>query len=107
MHSLGERLADFMEIAAVMQSLDLVIAPDTAIAHLAGALGVPVWLATSFAPEARWLDERTDSPWYPSMRLFRQKRCAKWDDVFERMTDELRVVMGAREISSGDPTLQS
>jgi len=101
--SLGEKLSDFMDIAAVMQSLDLVIAPDTSLVHLAGALGVPVWLAVSFAPEWRWLDHRSDSPWYPSMRLFRQKKWDEWGDVFERMTDELRVIVDAPEIGSGDP----
>ena len=87
--NLGERLADFREIAAVMQSLDLVIVPDTALAHLAGAVGVPVWVALSFAPDWRWLDQATDSPWYPSMRMFRQKRWGDWDEVFERMAEEL------------------
>lgn len=94
---LGERLSDFMEIAAAMQSLDLVIAPDTALAHLAGALGVPVWVALSFAPDWRWLEERSDSPWYPSMRLFRQKRWGDWDEVFDKMAAELPNAIGARE----------
>ncbi len=95
--NLGERLADFREIAAVMQSLDLVIVPDTALAHLAGAVGVPVWVALAFAPDWRWLDERTDSPWYPSMRLFRQKRWGDWDEVFERMAKELRPLIATRK----------
>ena len=95
--SLAERLSDFMDIAAVMQSLDLVIAPDTAIVHLAGAIGVPVWVALPFAPDWRWLDDRSDSPWYPSMRLFRQQRWGDWDDVFERMADELPQLIAARK----------
>ncbi len=97
--NLGERFADFTDVAAVMHSLDLVIVPDTSLAHLAGALGVPVWVAVSYAPDWRWLDERSDSPWYPSMRLFRQKRWAKWDDVFEQMTDELRTITAKRKVS--------
>jgi hypothetical protein len=101
--NLGEKLSDFMDIAAVMRSLDLVITPDTSLVHLAGALGVPVWLAVSFAPEWRWLDHRSDSPWYPSMRLFRQKKWDEWGDVFERMTDELRIILDAPEIGSDDP----
>ena len=83
----------------MMQSLDLVIAPDTSLAHLAGALGVPVWVALSFAPDWRWLEERTDSPWYPSMRLFRQKRWGDWDEVFEQMAAELPTLIEARERS--------
>src|SRR5262249_41713734 len=68
---------------------------DTAIAHLAGALGVPVWVALSAAPEWRWLLQREDSPWYPTMRLFRQSKLGEWDDVFARMADELRRRVGA------------
>jgi hypothetical protein len=67
-----------------------VIAPDTALAHLAGAVGVPVWVALSFVTDWRWLVERTDSPWYPTMRLFRQKTWGNWDEVFERMATSLR-----------------
>jgi hypothetical protein len=80
----------FLDTSAVMQSLDLVISSDTAIAHLAGALGVPVWVALSKAPEWRWMFDREDSPWYPTMRLFRQTKLGHWDDVFERMADQLR-----------------
>src|SRR5207244_11493148 len=90
---LGRRLDEtsgaFMDTAAVMKNLDLVIAPDTAIAHLAGALGVPVWLALSFVPDWRWLLQREDSPWYPSMRIFRQTEPGDWNGVFDRMAKEL------------------
>jgi tetratricopeptide (TPR) repeat protein len=93
---LGSGLDDmsgpFVDTAAVMMNLDLVISSDTAIPHLAGALGVPVWVALSLVPDWRWLLERDDSPWYPSMRLFRQKRFGHWDDVFERMAEELAAV---------------
>ena len=75
-----------------MQSLDLVVTSDTALAHLAGALGVRVWLALSAAPDWRWMVERDDSPWYPSMRLFRQSRLGDWTDVFQRMAAELRTL---------------
>jgi hypothetical protein len=80
----------FMDAAAVMTNLDLVIACDSAVAHLAGALAVPVWIALPLVPDWRWLLEREDSPWYPSMRLFRQTRYCCWDDVFERIARELK-----------------
>jgi tetratricopeptide (TPR) repeat protein len=95
---LGPRLDEtgdaFVDTAAVMKGLDLVITSDTAVAHLAGALDVPVWLALTFAPEWRWLLEREDSPWYPSMRLFRQARRGDWEGIFTRMADELRRKIG-------------
>ncbi len=72
----------FMDTAAIMVNLDLVITSDTAIAHLAGALGVPVWVALSLSPDWRWLYERADSPWYPTMRLFRQAHFDDWAEVF-------------------------
>ncbi len=79
----------FCETAAVMMNLDLVITSDTSIAHLAGALGVPVWVALQFVPDWRWLLEREDSPWYPTMRLFRQSRPGDWNGVFARICTEL------------------
>jgi tetratricopeptide (TPR) repeat protein len=72
----------FLDTAAVMQALDLVITSDTAIAHLAGALGRPVWTALQYVPDWRWLLDRNDSPWYPTMRLFRQQRAGDWPGVF-------------------------
>jgi Tfp pilus assembly protein PilF len=80
----------FLDTAAVMQSLDLVITSDTAVAHLAGALARPVWVALSAAPDWRWMFDREDSPWYPTMRLFRQQELGRWDQVFQRMADALR-----------------
>jgi hypothetical protein len=84
--ALGERLHDFAETAAAVQALDLVVSVDTALAHLAGALAVPAWVALPFAPDWRWLLQREDSPWYPTLRLFRQERPGDWDDVFARLT---------------------
>jgi len=81
----------FGDAAAVVQNLDLVITVDTAMAHLAGALGVPVWLVLPFAADWRWLVGREDSPWYPSMRLFRQARPGAWGEVFERLAGEMNV----------------
>ncbi len=81
--------AKFVDTAAVMKNLDLVITSDSAVAHLAGALGVPVWVAIPFVPDWRWLLHREDSPWYPTMRLFRQPEMGNWQAVFERITVEL------------------
>ena len=85
----GADLKDFTETAAAMKHLDLVICCDTSVAHLAGALAVPVWVALSTFVDWRWLRGRDDSPWYPTMRLFRQKRLGKWKPVFRRMAKEL------------------
>jgi tetratricopeptide (TPR) repeat protein len=90
---IDEGCGAFMATAAVMKCLDLVITCDTAIAHLAGALGVPVWVALPFAAEWRWLREREDSPWYPTMRLFRQTEPGNWKPVFERIAGEVSKVL--------------
>jgi tetratricopeptide (TPR) repeat protein len=87
---LDERTGAFIETAAVLENLDLVITADTAVAHLAGALGVAVWVALCHAPECRWLREREDTPWYPTMRLFRQAAPGNWAGVFDRMAGALR-----------------
>jgi hypothetical protein len=79
----------FMDTAAIMSELDLVITSDTAAAHLAGALGVDVWVALQYVPDWRWLLDRADSPWYPTMRLFRQARRGDWRGVSERIAEEL------------------
>jgi tetratricopeptide (TPR) repeat protein len=79
----------FLDSAAVMSSLDLIITCDTALAHLAGALGRPTWIALKHVPEWRWLLDRADSPWYPTARLFRQSRRGDWAGVFAEIHDEL------------------
>lgn len=79
----------FLDTAAVMMNLDLIITSDTAVAHLAGALGRPVWIVLKKVPDWRWLLDRDDSPWYPTARLFRQTRAGDWDEVFERLAGEL------------------
>ncbi len=79
---IDESTGVMMDTAAIMMHLDLVITSDTSIAHLAGALGVPVWVALPFVAEWRWLLDRTDSLWYPTMRLFRQKQAGDWARVF-------------------------
>jgi TPR repeat/Glycosyltransferase family 9 (heptosyltransferase) len=82
-------LKDFADTAALIANLDLVITVDTAVAHLAGAMGKPVWTLLPFVPDWRWLLEREDSPWYPSMRLFRQSVRGDWESVIKRVADAL------------------
>jgi tetratricopeptide (TPR) repeat protein len=98
---LGSRLDEasgpFMDTAAVMMNLDLVISACTSLAHLAGALAVPVWVALKFAPEWRWLYHREDSPWYPTARLFRQPQPGDWPGAFDRVA----AALGERQISGG------
>jgi tetratricopeptide (TPR) repeat protein len=86
----------FVDTAAAMTCLDLVVTCDTSIAHLAGALAVPVWVALKRNAEWRWLTGRADSPWYPTMRLFRQMRHRVWSDVFEAMAGELATLVERR-----------
>jgi hypothetical protein len=89
----------FVDTAAVMENLDLVITSDTAIAHLAGALGRPVWVALSHVPDWRWLLDRDDSPWYPTMRLFRQPRRNDWAGVFAAIKTSLLELLAANRNS--------
>jgi tetratricopeptide (TPR) repeat protein len=92
-----EELNDFADTAALMANLDLVISVDTAVAHLAGAMGKPVWMLLPFVPDWRWLLGREDSPWYPTMRLFRQPTRGDWDSVIDEVARalSLRVEDGA------------
>ena len=92
----GRRPRDFLDTAAIMTQLDLVISPCTAVAHLAGGLGVRVWLALCSAGDWRWHVGREDSPWYPTMRVFRQTTFGHWEDVFHQMAETLR-----RELAAG------
>jgi len=87
----GSQLADFADTAAVVENLDLVICVDTAVAHLAGALGKTCWvLLPDYKTDWRWLTERTDSPWYPTMRLFRQTRMGDWSTVIDDVVTALQ-----------------
>ncbi len=83
-------LTDFTETAALVSCLDLVITVDTSVAHLAGALGCPTWILLPYTPDYRWLLDRDDSPWYPSVRLFRQNETREFESVLDRVCDELR-----------------
>jgi hypothetical protein len=108
--SFGDRVLDlgpdldqgrdaFLDTAAVMMGLDLVVSTDTSIAHLAGALGRPTWLALPAAAEWRWLLERSDSPWYPTMRLFRQRRRRNWQSVVTALVAALTPLAANRASS--------
>jgi tetratricopeptide (TPR) repeat protein len=88
---------DLLETAALAQQLDLVISVDTAVAHLAGALGKPVWLLNRFESEWRWMLDREDSPWYPTMRIFRQPALHDWDSVITRVAGELRALLAGQK----------
>ena len=86
----GDDLRDFNDTAALLDLTDLVITTDTSVAHLAGAMGKPVWILLSYNRDWRWLLDRDDSPWYPSARLFRQQQIGNWAEVIERVKRELR-----------------
>jgi tetratricopeptide (TPR) repeat protein len=102
-------MEDFAETAALIAALDLVISVDTAVAHLAAALGKPVWLLDRFDPDWRWLLGRRDSPWYPSLRLYRQPRPGSWDEILAEVTSDLRDFAGtmARRSATADPASPS
>jgi hypothetical protein len=92
----GPELQDFADTAALVSNLDLVISVDSAPAHLAGALGLPVWILLCWAPDWRWLIERDDSPWYPSARLFRQSAARNWESVLVQVRLHLESLLAQR-----------
>jgi Flp pilus assembly protein TadD len=93
---LSPELTDFSETAGALAGLDLLISTDTSVPHLAGALARPVWVMLAFMPDWRWLLDRDTSPWYPTMRLFRQKGRGAWDEVVQRIRVELQSVLDGR-----------
>lgn len=96
-HTLGPLIEDFSDTLAILETLDLLITVDSSTAHLAGAAGLPVWVFQPAYSEWRWLVGRTDSPWYPSMRLFRQRELGQWDTVIEEVREAL-LEMGTEEV---------
>ena len=92
---LSAHLSDFGETAALVSCLDLVITVDTSVAHLAGALGCPTWILLPHTPDWRWLLNRDDSPWYPTVRLFRQTETRDYASVLDRVKTELRKLLSA------------
>lgn len=99
--AVSEGLDNFAETAALIDSLDLVISVDTAIAHLAGALGKPCWLLLRRSGEWRWRQERADSPWYPSMTIFRQAEQGDWDELVRRVVDALALRLASSDAAKG------
>ena len=89
LRNLGSQFSNFLDTARALSQLDLVISVDTAVAHLAGAIGIPVWILLPQAPDWRWLLHRSDSPWYTSVRLFRQNKPADWTPVIDEIILEL------------------
>ena len=87
----ADQVTDFCDSAALVSALDLIVTVDSAVAHLAGALGMPVWLLLPWNPDWRWMRERSDSPWYPSMRLYRQTTPGDWSEVLSRVAADLKV----------------
>jgi ADP-heptose:LPS heptosyltransferase len=88
-HNLGKQVADFADTAAILSQLDLLISIDSAPVHLAGALGVPCWVMLDAAPDWRWGLQGETTPWYPSLRLFRQEKAGDWGVVVGRLAREL------------------
>jgi hypothetical protein len=93
---LGSRCEDFADTAAALTNLDLVVTCDTAVAHCAGALGLPVWVLLPFVADWRWLLSREDSPWYPTMRLFRQRTRGDWPAVLARIASAVGDLLAER-----------
>ncbi|MBW1784607.1 MAG: glycosyltransferase, partial [Deltaproteobacteria bacterium] len=91
--NLGEDFEDFSDTAAAIANLDLVISIDTSVAHLSGAMGKPTWLLLQSISDFRWLKDREDTPWYPTMRLFRQQRPGEWPGVLARVCSEIRSLL--------------
>jgi hypothetical protein len=87
---IGAQVRDFADTAAVIANLDLLISIDSAVVHVAGAMAKAVWTMLPFCPDWRWLLDRDDSPWYPTMTLFRQTQRGQWTDVVQRVADRLR-----------------
>ncbi len=96
----------FIDTAAVMSCLDLIITPDTSLAHLAGALGRPVWVALKHVPDWRWMLDRSDSPWYSTMKIYRQKIWDDWDSLFDQLAADVAKLKAGTETGSATALLQ-
>ena len=94
--NIGERMRDFADTASILRQLDLLISVDTSVVHLAGAVGTPVWALIPYSPDWRWLYGRDDTPWYPSVRLFRQETPKDWPTVVARARRELEALVAEK-----------
>jgi tetratricopeptide (TPR) repeat protein len=97
--NISEYFNDLADTAAAIDNLDLVVSVDTSVLHLAGAMGKTVWALLPYAPEWRWMLNRKDSPWYPTMRLFRQSNWNDWDQVFSSVAEELKIMLSNNKMS--------
>jgi tetratricopeptide (TPR) repeat protein len=100
---LDETAGPFMDTAAVIKNLDLVVAIDSSLNHLAGGLGIPTWLVLPYAPDWRWMMQREDSPWYPKLRIFRQTEFDNWEPIFQRMAEQLANLVRSRRPEFNPP----
>lgn len=100
--NLGQKFEDFTDTAAAIENMDLTISVDTSVAHLAGAMGKATWLLIPYESDWRWMLEREDSPWYPTIRLFRQKQHGNWDDVFQSATEQLKILIEKQMVTSSE-----
>ena len=98
--NISKEFEDFADTAAAIENLDIVLSVDTAVLHLAGAMGKPAWALLAFSPDWRWMLDRQDSPWYPTMKLFRQKKWGQWEPLFQRVAEELRIMTAKNRIAS-------
>jgi len=100
--NLTPELGDMANTAALIQNLDLVITVDTSASHLVGSIGKPVWLLLHFMPDWRWMFDRTDTPWYPTMRLFRQTRPRDWSGPIAEAVEALKLLAGGHSAGQRD-----
>jgi ADP-heptose:LPS heptosyltransferase len=105
LHDGCSRDRDFADTAALVANLDLVITTDTAVAHLAGALGKPLWLLLPWQSDWRWMQDRLTTPWYPTARLFRQSSPNNWPELIARVASELQILATVRDQKPTQPSL--
>ena len=104
--SFDQQNGRFMDTAAVIENLDLIVSVDTSICHLAGALGKPTWIILPFPADWRWLRNRTDSPWYPTARLFQQKTAGQWEPVIQQIVQELQTALDGKNSFTQPQTIK-
>jgi hypothetical protein len=97
---LGQKFEDFTDTAAAIENMDLTISVDTSVIHLAGAMGKTAWILIPYESDWRWMLNRQDSPWYPTIELFRQKKYDNWDGVFQRVAEQLKVLIEKQMVTN-------